>query len=84
MEFVRLNGYYAEAFYSVGVDIVDEMTKVTPQILERFPDAVFFGGQIVFPEDSLWSRWLHNYVVFAVQRKLYRQGVPFVILPVRL
>jgi len=84
VQFVKMNGYYGEAFFSVGVDIVDEMTRVTPKILERFPDAVFFGGQIVFPEDSLWSRWLHNYVVFAVQRKLYRQGVPFVILPVRL
>jgi hypothetical protein len=83
-QFASLNGCYAEGFSSVGVDVVDEMAKLTPQIQERFPGAVFFGGQMVFPEETVWSRWLHNYVVFAVQRRLYRQGVPFVILPVRI
>ena len=66
--FASLNGCYAEGFYSVGVDVVDEMSKLTPKILERFPGAVFFGGQMVFPEENVWSRWLHNYVVFAVPR----------------
>src|SRR5665647_3567849 len=32
-------------------------------------NAVFFGGQIVFPNDSIFTRWLHNYTVFASQRK---------------
>ena len=84
VEYARLNGCYAEGFHSIGVDIVEEMMNLTPKIQERFPQTVFFGGQIVFPEETIWTRWLHNYVVFAVQRKLYRQGVPFVILPVRL
>jgi hypothetical protein len=84
VQFARLNGYYAEGFSSVGVDIVEEMALITPKILERFPNAVFFGGQMVFPEETLWTRWLHNFVVFAVQRRLYREGVPFVILPVRV
>jgi hypothetical protein len=39
---------------------------------------------LVFPEDSFATRLLHNYVVFSVQRRFYRLGVPFVILPVRL
>ena len=84
VRFTRANGFYGEGFFSVGVDIVEEMAKIAPRILERFPDAVFFGGQTVLPEDSSWSRWLHNYAVFAIQRRLYRQGVPFVVLPVRL
>ena len=30
------------------------------------------------------DRWLHNYTVFAIQRNLYVQGIPFVILPVKV
>jgi len=45
---------------------------------------VCFGGQVVFPNDSLLTRWLHNYTVFAIQRALYQQGVPFVIMPIRV
>ena len=84
VKFLKKNGYYAEAFSATGVDVVDEIEKLGPKILERFPQAIFFGGQIVFPEDSFLTRWLHNYVVFAVQRRFYHKGIPFVILPIRV
>ena len=64
--------------------LIDEIEKLSPMILERFPGAVFFGGQLVFPQESLLTHWLHNHTVFALQRKLYQQGVPFVILPIRV
>jgi len=77
-------GYYAESFTSIGTDVVDEITKLAPDILMKFPNSVFFGGQIVFPNESLLSRWLHNYTVFSSQRKLYAEGIPFVVLPIKV
>ena len=50
-------GYYAESYTSIGTDVVDEITKLAPNILTKFPNSVFFGGQIVFPNESLLSRW---------------------------
>ncbi|MEK6559218.1 MAG: amino acid transporter, partial [Planctomycetota bacterium] len=84
INFVQRNGYYAEGFYSIGVDVVDEIAQITLRILERFPTPVFFGGQLIFPKDSFLSRWLHNYTVFAVQRRLYSKGIPVVIMPIRV
>ncbi len=84
VEFCRRNGYYAERYFSLGVDLVSEVNNVAPQILDRFPQATFFGGQLVFREESIWTRLLHNYAVFAIQRKFYHQGIPFVILPIRV
>ncbi len=84
VEFMQRHGYYAEGVYSVGIDIVEEVTKIAPKIQERFPQAVFFGGQLVFPQDTILSRWLHNYIAFSVQRRFYRLGIPFVILPIRV
>ena len=82
--FIQQHGYYAEGFTSIGTDVVDEIVKMSPKILERFPNAVFFGGQIVFPNGSWLSRWLHNYTVFASQKELYSQGIPFIILPIKV
>ncbi|HWR04210.1 MAG TPA: APC family permease [Humidesulfovibrio sp.] len=84
VDFARRRGIYAEGVSSVGVDVVEEVTKLAPEIRRRFPRAIFFGGQLVFPSDTFFTRLLHNHIVFAVQRQLYRQGVAFVIMPIRL
>ena len=55
--------------------------KLAPDIRARFPNAIFFGGQIVFKEDTFFTRLLHNYVVFTLQRAFYRIGIPFMIMP---
>jgi amino acid transporter len=84
VDFMQKNGFYAEGISVVGVDVVEEVNRIAPEILKRFPSAVFFGGQLIFPKDSFVLRFLHNYTVFALQKVLYRQGVPFVILPIRV
>jgi len=84
VKLISSHGYYAEGFTAVGTDVVEEITKLAPEILKKFPNAVFFGGQIVFPNDSRLTRWLHNYTVFASQRKLYADGIPFVVLPIKV
>ncbi len=84
VNFVQQNSYYAEGFHSIGVDVVDEIVQVTLRILERFSNPVFFGGQLIFPQDSFLSRVLHNYTIFAVQRRLYTKGIPVVIMPIRV
>ncbi|MBE3143425.1 MAG: amino acid transporter, partial [Planctomycetes bacterium] len=81
---MKRNGFYSEGISEIGVDVIDEVMKITPKIIERFPAAMFFGGQLVFEKDSFVHRLLHNHIVFALQRKLYHQGVPFVILPIRV
>jgi len=84
VDLMQRNNYYAEGNSVVGVDIVEEIDKVAANIIKRFPNAVFFGGQLIFTKDSFISRFLHNYTVFALQKRLYQQGIPFVILPIRV
>ena len=84
VDYMKDNGYYAEAFTSIGTDVVEEINNLVPKITEKFPNIVFFGGQLVFEKESIMDRWLHNYTVFAVQQNLYLQGVPFIILPIRV
>ncbi|MCX5680933.1 MAG: APC family permease [Candidatus Omnitrophica bacterium] len=84
VNFMRKQGYYSEAISRVGVDAVDEVVAMTPEVLARFPNAVFFGGQLVFDKESFFSPLFHNYAVFSLQKRLYQQGIPFVILPIRV
>jgi amino acid transporter len=84
VDFMHKHGYYAEGIGSVGVNVVDEVASMAPAIVERFPNSVFFGGQLVFEKDTLLSKVFHNYTVFTVQKRLYRENIPFVILPVRV
>lgn len=81
VDFVEARGLAGEGICVVGVDVVHEVVKLTPEIRARYPRAIFFGGQLVFPEETFFTRMLHNHIVFAVQRQLYTQGVPFVIMP---
>jgi len=84
VQYMRCHGYYAAAYSSFGNDVVDEVARLTPGILERFPNAILFGGQLVFPKTTFLSGVFHNYTIFAVQRRFYNQGIPVVILPIRV
>jgi hypothetical protein len=84
VDYMRQRGFYAEAACAVGIDVVAEAAALAPKILQRFPNAVFFGGQLVFAQDTFMTRFLHNYAVFAVQRRFYQQGLPLLILPIRV
>ena len=83
-DFVKQHGYHAEGMFALGTDVVEEASKLAPQITEKYPQVVFFGGQIVFPKETFLTRLLHNYTVFSMQRKFYHEGIPVVILPIRV
>lgn len=84
VEFMQHSGYYADSFTSLGTDIVDQITEISDKVFQKYPNSVFFGGQLVFPNETFFTKLLHNQIVFSVQRRLYHQGYPFVILPIRV
>jgi hypothetical protein len=81
---VRNHGFYAEGFPAIGTDTIDEILAVAKKIIRLYPHAVFFGGQMIFPNDTFFGRLLHNFTTFAVQRKFYQNGIPFIIIPVKV
>lgn len=84
VKFMQSQGFHAEGVPMTAVDAIEQIEQVAPEIAQRFPNSVFFGGQLVFPKDSFLLRQLHNHTVFALQRRLYREGIPFLILPIRV
>ena len=84
IDFMQRMGYNADGFTSTGMDVIEEVLKLAPIIRQKYPNSIFFGGQLVFEKDTLMNRMLHNYTSFEIQKRLYQQGVQFVLLPIKL
>jgi len=84
VDYMKASGFYAEAYNSLGTDLVQEITASAIKISEKYPSTVFFGGQLVFPKETFATRILHNFLIFEVQREFYHHGLHFVIMPIRV
>ena len=84
VDFMRHNGYYSQSYYGMGTDVTLEVEHMAHGIMAKYPDCVFFGGQLVFPQETFMTKLLHNHTVFTIQKRLYHQGIPFMVLPVRV
>jgi len=84
VRYARSQGLCSESVGAVSQDVAAEIETLAPQIVRRFPNAVFFGGQLVFPEENLFARWFYNFIIFSIQRRLHLLGIPFIVLPIRI
>ena len=82
--FVRARGGEAEAVTAVGHEVMAELEGLLPDLVARHPQAVFFSGQLVFERETVFTRWLHNYTAFGLQRRLFLRGLPCAIVPIRV
>jgi hypothetical protein len=69
---------------AVGTDVMGEVLKLAQEAAERFQNHVFFAGQLLFTNETLLTRHLHNHSALVLQRRFYLANLPFVVLPIRV
>ena len=84
VEFVKGHGYYAEARSLVGTDAIESISHLAEEVVKDFPSACVFAGKLIFKEENLLSRLLHNHTAFLAQKRLVFAGLPMIILPIRV
>ncbi len=84
VEFLRGHGYYAEARSEVGTDVIEIIDHLARGAAADFPNSVFFAGQLVFKEEGFFNRLLHNHTAFLAQKRLVFDGLPMIVMPVRV
>jgi amino acid transporter len=84
VEFVKGHGYYAEARILVGTDAIESVTLLAEEVVKDFPNICVFAGKLVFKEENLLSRLLHNQTAFMAQKRLVFAGLPMIVLPIRV
>jgi amino acid transporter len=86
-KYVRLSnnfGFHAESIHSVEIDTLSAVEERCEEIQRKYNKAVFFVGKLVFEEENLFTRLLHNQTAFSIQRILQFRGIPSIILPIRV
>lgn len=82
VDLMQRHGYHSEGYCLTGIDVVEELEQIAPEILKKYPNATFFGGQVVFLKETMLSKLLHNYTLFTMQKRLYNNGIPLFVLPI--
>jgi hypothetical protein len=84
VEFVKGHGFYGEARTMVGTDAIECVTHLAEEVVKDFPHICVFAGKLVFREENLISRLLHNQTAFMAQKRLVFAGLPMIVLPIRV
>jgi len=84
IDLARRLGFPAEGVMGIGTEVVDEATKVCEGVAGRYPRATIISGKLVFRQERMFNRLLHNETPALIQRRLQWLGVPMVVLPVRV
>ena len=75
---------HAEHNFAIGTDLLDEIVELCHKVKEKYDRPVFFTSKLIFPNENLVNRLLHNQTPFAVQRRLQFEGLQTVILPIQV
>lgn len=84
VDYANCLGWYAEYRYSLGIDVIDELEELSKSVVKEFPRSVFFAGKLVFEQENLFTRLLHNHTPFTLEQKLQFAGLEMMILPIRV
>ncbi|HVR40681.1 MAG TPA: APC family permease [Thermoanaerobaculia bacterium] len=82
-DLARRLGFPAEGVTDIGIEVVEEATQVCERIAQKYPKATIISGKLVFRQERMFNRLLHNETPTLIQRRLQWLGVPMVVLPVR-
>jgi len=82
--YASARGFHTASAFKVGTEVPETAEALARDLMERYPRALFVGGQLLFETDSWWNRLLHNETALIVQRRLQRAGFPMIVLPIRV
>jgi len=81
----RRLGFSSDYRMDTGIDVVDCASNLCcSSIIDEFPNTTFFTGKKVFRNENIAHKILHNETALSIQRRLQWNGIPTVILPVRI
>jgi hypothetical protein len=82
--FATALGLPSTSAYAVGTEVAVEAEQLAVGLVQWYPKVVVVAGQIIFAEDTVWNRLLHNQTALVIQRRLQQRGVPMIVMPVEL
>jgi amino acid transporter len=82
--FCTEQGLQATWYMTYGTDPVQALDQLAQEVYEEYPNSVCFAAKLIFSNDNLLVRWLHNQTSLSLQRRLHKRGQQVVILPMKV
>ena len=60
------------------------LDDLAQEVIAEYPNSVCFAAKLIFTQDNIFVRWLHNQTALAMQRRLHLRGQQMVILPMKV
>jgi amino acid transporter len=70
--------------FAVGTNPEYEVEKLCMQVISEFDQVTFFAGKLVFMRERWYHHLLHNDFALSLQKRLQKDGIPMILLPVRI
>lgn len=84
VNYCHRRGLAAEAYHSLAADAVAELIRLADKIIQKYPDCVFMTSRLLFENETVLTRLLHNQTALTMQRELHMRGIPMIILPMKV
>ncbi|CAK0765695.1 Amino acid permease [Gammaproteobacteria bacterium] len=81
---VRRLGLKSDYRMDIGTDVIESGVALCVKVNEEFTKSMVFSGKLAFRTEKFYHKLLHNETAFAIQRILHWQGVPNMILPIKM
>ncbi len=80
----RRHGFPADYRMETATDVPTAVIDLCKSLVREYPRATVFTGQLVFHRETWVDKILHNQTAFAIQRRLQWEGIPTMIMPIRV
>lgn len=77
-------GYGSEYYIDYSTDVVDKLTELCIQVMDKYPNAVFFSSKLIFENENLVTAILHNQTSYMMQRRLHALGRNMIVMPMKV
>lgn len=84
VDYCRAKNLPADHYQSHNIDVIEGLTELAERMRVKYPNCVFFAGELIFEPYSFINQWLHNHTALLLQQRLNLKGMYMMLLPILL
>lgn len=75
----------SEYHYDMGIDLIETVANLAEKkIKPRFPNSIFFSGELLFEHETWMTQWLYDHTPELIQEALHFRGIQMILIPMIL
>ena len=84
LRLARQFNFNADYRMTMTTEAVPSIIQICQGLRKEFPNSVVFTGKLIFKHEHWYQRILHNETAFSIQKLLQFDGIPAMVLPIRV